>query len=718
MKVNLDPIKPLLRGIPFVFLVTFATISLVKKLLSYKTPLYSSVAKIKLASRKDHIAGTNLFKGFDESIIDIKVDAEIELFKSHLLLQRVIDSIDLQNEIYRIGRMGMTQLYKNSPIAVEFELTDPKGYGKEFEVEIRSDEGFTFYLPGEENGTDAVFGQALEFKYGYVIININDDIIAKDIDLTGRYKVLKRTLNGTVKALENDLEVTTLDKEVPIVVLKIKTISPQKSADILNTLAQLYIDENIATKTEAAGTTVRFLRKQLQEINADLENAENDVQRYRDDYNIVNIRQETETDLRKISQLKIQLSNIKMSLEAITDLKNYMNNGGDFIKKAPNFEAFTDLLSTELIKELKKLQSDRADLLLTYTETNDLVKVVDKKINMIRDYMIESISNTHKNLRTKYGELQKEIATSESGFVTIPQKEKELTSLQRNFEVLQSTYVFLSEKLIEAQIAESAKVSFHKIITPATISSKPSSPNYAVVTGAATLFSLVISIVLVYVFSYARDLVESGADIESRSNLAVIYETPETYIGAESQYAFNQNATKLELLELIPKGAVVSLSLQHSYDRLMAHIVQLAEAIKKQGKKPLVISSRENFDLSEIKLHYPKSSFMGAEDLGLKYFSLKSLRNTLDHLRSKYDVILIACDDDNRESQALTYMRSSDHKLHLITPRKSKNRDVTSIELIAEKYNLDSTWFILDRIKYKKGILARIWGKIRLYYKK
>ena len=98
-----------------------------------------------------------------------------------------------------------------------------------------------------------------------------------------------------------------------------------------------------------------------------LSNSENSIQGYRDEKNIINISQETETDLRKISQLKIQQTNVKMNLEAIHELDEYIKNGKEnFLDLAPNFEAFTDLLSTEMVKKIKQLQGEKKDLLLTY----------------------------------------------------------------------------------------------------------------------------------------------------------------------------------------------------------------------------------------------------------------------------------------------------------------------------------------------------------------
>jgi uncharacterized protein involved in exopolysaccharide biosynthesis len=274
------------------------------------------------------------------------------------------------------------------------------------------------------------------------------------------------------------LDVTSVDKDVPVIRISYKSAVPEKAAVFVNALASAYIDDYISIKYQAAETTSQFLDNRIDEVSKKLSNSENNIQGYRDDKNIINIRQETETDLRKISQLKIQQTNIKMNLEAIHELNDYIARGKDnFLDLAPNFEAFTDLLSTEMVKKIKQLQGEKKDLLLTYTANDERVKLVDKKIKDHTDYLVESIQNTKKSLDTKYKNLNDDIEEAEKVFIGLPEKEKLMNMMNRDFEIFQGSYNFLNNKKIEADIARAAKLSFHRIITPAAISKNPVSPN-------------------------------------------------------------------------------------------------------------------------------------------------------------------------------------------------------------------------------------------------
>ena len=177
-----------------------------------------------------------------------------------------------------------------------------------------------------------------------------------------------------------------------------------------------------------------------------------------------------------------------MNLDAIEELNSYIEEGQEnFLELAPNFEAFTDLLSTEIIKEIKALQAKKRDLLITFTPTNEKVTVIDAKISDLTSYLAESINNTRKNLKIKYERITNEINAAETVFEVIPEKERMLKILNREFKIYQQSYIFLNEKRIEAEIAQAAKISFHRIITYAQTPKEPISPNGIIILRPYTL---------------------------------------------------------------------------------------------------------------------------------------------------------------------------------------------------------------------------------------
>ena len=110
MEDNLRLLRPLFRGFPFVVLAMVMAVLAAKKYLSYVTPMYESTAKLKLADIHEGVHNSNLFKDFDVFTTSNKIAAEIEVLKSRILIQKALDSLDFDVEIYRKGKIRTVEL--------------------------------------------------------------------------------------------------------------------------------------------------------------------------------------------------------------------------------------------------------------------------------------------------------------------------------------------------------------------------------------------------------------------------------------------------------------------------------------------------------------------------------------------------------------------------------------------------------------------------------
>jgi uncharacterized protein involved in exopolysaccharide biosynthesis len=387
-----------------------------------------------------------------------------------------------------------------------------------------------------------------------------------------------------------NLDVSPVDKDVPVIRISYKSAHPEKAALFPNALAQAYIEDYIQTKFGAADVTSNFLNDRINEISGKLAGTESAILNYREREDITNIRQETETDLRKISQLKIQQTNLKMSLEAIRELDMYMEKGkNNFLDLAPNFEAFTDLLSTEMIKKIKQLQSEKKDLLLVYTPKDEKVIAIDHKIHDISSYLKESISNTRKNLESKYSNLMYDIEEAEKVFITVPEKERMMTILNREFEIYQQSYNFLNQKKIEAEIAKAAKVAFHRIITPASISKMPVSPNRTIIKGVAVILGMLGAMMLIFIVHSMKARVNDISTVESNSMIPVIATVPKFKKDEVKVNFFLTSTTQWQVKELLqPHGITcfTGFNQKHAATFISSEIIRI---LQNQGRKILVV---------------------------------------------------------------------------------------------------------------------------------
>lgn len=713
MNENIRLFKPFLRGLPIIIAVMIISVLAAKKYLNYVTPLYESTSMLKLADVQEGLPSANLFKDLDVFATANKIATEIEVLKSSNLIQKTLDEIPFNKEIYRKGNMLTVELFGNSPILIAGAFQSDKALDKRYSVNVISNKDFQFFYPNSNQSISGKFGIPLKIDGAILLITLNIPFIKskKEIKIIDSYEFEFLSNQKLMEKINKNLDIVPVDKDVPVIRINMKSNVPEKAALFVNKLAEVYIKDYIENKYKAANTTVDFLQKEINSSNKKLTDSENNIQNYRDKKNIINLPQETETDLRKISQLKIEQTNIKMSLNAIKDLNKYIDAGKtNYLELAPNFEAFTDLLSTEMVKNIKKLQSDKKDLLLTYTPENEKVKIIDTKLKDIIDYQIESIKNTEKNLQIKYNNLTSDITESEKVFIGLPEKEKRLTILNRDFNLYETNYNFLNGKRIDAEIARSAKIAFHKIITPAEISKTPVSPIRGIIIVVAAIMGLFVSTVVIYIIHFAKAKVNDIYTIEKNSTIPVAIATP--FIKGQSAIDDNflKEAIQIELKGLINKKNIIAIS---SYDNEKDHLFHsrnLALAFKKQGRKIVIIDAT-----GQLENEFEPTEYLDFSDPKYLSYTKATFQNELEEIMQECELCIIHNQSIKKDKLALLFMSLATTNLIVLDSRKSAEKNILKIELLKDEYKLPDVWFVLNKSGYNPSVLSEV-KKIWLKY--
>ena len=711
MNENLRLLKPFFRGLPIIIVSIIIAILGAKKYLSYTTPMYESTAKLKLADIQEGVSNANLFKNLDVFASANKIATEIEVLKSTELIEKTISELPFQTEIFRKGEVRTEELFDNSPILVESTFNSDHLCDKKIGIVVLSNKKFTLNIPNEPS-INGEFGKPIILNNGQLIVSLNEKYLAtkKNATLIDEYEVEFLSKQQVMAKIYKNLDIVPVDKDVPVIRINLKSNIPEKAAMFVNKLSEMYIKDYIENKFRAANITVDFLNNEISTAGKNLSNSENNIQNFRDQKNIINFRQETETDLRKISQLKIQQTNIKMNLDAIKDLNKYVANGQkDYLNLATNFESFSDLLSTEMVKNMKKLQAEKKDLLLTYTPNNEKVKIIDDKLNDLIGYQIESIKNTEKNLQIKYNDLSNDINEAEQVFNGLPQKERIMTILERKFNAFEKNYNFLNEKKIEADIAKSAKIAFHKVITPGEISKSPVSPIRIIIILVAAFLGFLISILLIYLVHFTKAKVNDVVTIEKNSTIPIALSTPYLTDKNAIEINFLKEALQLEIKNILtPKSIITITSFQDTKEHLF-HSKNLIQALQKQKRKILIIDST-----SELKELDNGTNYINLNDN--KFLELKKddFVQLINEKKNDFDLCIIHNQTLNNGKLSLLLMALANQNLFILDSRKTPENTISKIEIIKEEYQLSNMWFILNRNGYNPSILTeikKIWHK-------
>jgi hypothetical protein len=396
-------------------------------------------------------------------------------------------------------------------------------------------------------------------------------------------------------------------------------------------------------------------------------------------------------------------------LAAIDTLNNYIHQDDEkFLQLSPNFEAFNDLLSTELVKKIKAFQAEKKELLIKFSPEHERVKIVDQNIKEIIDYLKESIQNTKNNTRIKLKQLEAQIIEAESAFVGLPSKERTLGGLERENQLNESIFRFLHEKKTDAEIARAAKMSFHRIIDYGDIPQKATSPNPGLLKVLAGFLCFLLGTFLSYMIFQNRFPIGDEEFIQKRTLIPFLKAIPFLKDRVSEQLFFAKWAAVLWLNEYVGSGKVLCFtSLRNGYHKEFV-VEKLAAAFGRMGKKTLLIYAHDSSSIDKSGTKY-QAAFLGDlvnEDLSWR-------QEVLD----QYECILCDPGSLDLEESAFIILANSHCSILVFDALKSKGEEVDQANEIKETIPDLRLELVLNRSAYypsffkKETIIEVVKGK-------
>lgn len=325
-------------------------------------PQFSSDALLKL-DIKGNKAGRAM--GSDMGmLLDMAspADAEIPVIKSRKVLNYVVDAEGLCYDaipmgfadrlMHREGRMDLTRFI--APLELRHGWT----------AEIVGDSQYDLIDSKGKKVARGNVGVELNFPYEGDSLNV---LVSKLKGKKGqKFKISVLSPLKAARRLQGGLRVAEQGKQTGVIGISYTNRYPDRAASILNTVAKVYLRQNIEMRSEEAEKTLAFLQEQLPGVKAKLDSAEKKLADYRHQIGSVDMSGETQTHLRKEHDLNMQILAIEQKRQEATRL---------FKKEHPMVQT---LLKQEsrLRSELEQLKSKAASMPLTQQEILSLQEEV------------------------------------------------------------------------------------------------------------------------------------------------------------------------------------------------------------------------------------------------------------------------------------------------------------------------------------------------------
>lgn len=297
----------------FIIAVTAAALFLGVCYAVTATPIYRADAMLQVEKKQGGVPGFSELSEMLEQ--ESSAVGEIEILRSRMVLGEAVDALGMTVQLYRdslplIGRFTQpAPAAEPGPIfaALVDEQTDIRV--SEFVVPP-SLEGRQFLLQPHENGyrlllddelvLSGIVGQPASSADGRVMLTLSSFMMNADDSIM----LVKQSRLSRIGALRGNLSVSEQGRNSGILSITYTGPSARGNRAILNAIADAYLMQNIKRMSAEAEKSLEFLERQLPEIRATLEQAEQRLNDFRLQSGSVDLAAETQQVLMQLVQLE------------------------------------------------------------------------------------------------------------------------------------------------------------------------------------------------------------------------------------------------------------------------------------------------------------------------------------------------------------------------------------------------------------------------------
>ncbi len=512
--------------------------------LRYADPVYQVSAKMLIKEEQQNRgrAGQMLSNMQDLGFMtnSTGVDNEIEILKSRILALEAVKDLKLYVEYRSEGKIKKSLIYKYQPISVDLDAEHLKALDKnltafQFKLSKKGDE---FQVEGADfKGSFKSLPAALNTPYGIITFSKNmvyeqsmaevklgqtvDEAAQKKADLERTFYITIKSPTAVASQYANAISIEPTSKLTSIAQLTLKDKNPERASDYLKQLALCYNRQANADKNEIAYKTEEFINSRLEKINSELGATESELESYKRNNNLVQMRIDATQTMTQANQYYGQLMQANTQLQILDELRRHIDNPANRYQIIPSNVGLSDGASSALIQQYNKTVLDRNRLLAAASESSPLVMAQTSTLDQLEVSIQEALRQARRTADIQQQSIQRQYEEFQSRIANTPEQERILTQIGRQQEVKSGLYLMLLQKREENSISLAATADKGKLIDEPAYGGKVS-PKGAIIMLAAIVLGFAIPLLVAYIIQLLRYKIEGHEDVAKLTTLPIV----------------------------------------------------------------------------------------------------------------------------------------------------------------------------------------------------
>ena len=476
-------------------------------------PTYQAVATVRLDDKQKSGGPLAMYYFGGDNQSSLAMAAEI--ITSRTLAASVVDSLGLRLYVaqppvsVRSRMISAAQLASDAP-SVTYRIVKVSG-GREVRL-----------LP--QDSLLGVFPDTIPLKVIGGTLSLTPAALATD-----RFQLAVVPRTETAEALRGAITVTPTNKDANVLSISYTGKDSMLVRSIPNMIARTFVHRRMELDRSGANTRVVYLQRQLAELTADVDGAEEKIREYLEGQGIAGVQQQQATLAQELAslmsakhELDVQRDNIARALEPLSN-SDTLASRKQFLERllaTPDFSR-SGVAGTE-VGRYEDLLSQRTQLLARYTASTRDVIDLDKRIRESQDNIKARTLQFLSNLDQQIAAIRPQIDKKQGQLQKVPTQLIEYQKLERNRKIVEEMITLVQSRLKESEILAAVQDSSATVLDEAVQPNQQGGSSETLIFAVAIFSGLIVGVAVAFLRDWLDTTIRTEHDLANIVGVAVV----------------------------------------------------------------------------------------------------------------------------------------------------------------------------------------------------
>jgi capsular exopolysaccharide synthesis family protein len=320
-------------------------------------------------------------------------------------------------------------------------------------------------------------------------------------------------------------------KGTRLVDVSVDSVDPALAALAANTLAELYIDQNLAAKWHATERASAWLTRQLAELKDRLERSEADLAAYATRHQIIFVEQQKSITTEKLKQLEDELT--RAEARRIEKQSAYLLAQDALERGGPLPGYLQSDTSRELSLQLAAARREEAQLLVTFAAGYPKVRRVQSQIGQLeqaldaeKTRLLRAVRDEYETARERERLFRESVLRQTRAVNLLGDDIIQYNLLRREADSNRQLYEGLLQRLKEAGVSAGLRASNLRVLDPAETPERPHRPKKLLNLALGLAVGLVVGVTLAFLSEHWVTVIRTPEEVERLTRLSLLAVAP------------------------------------------------------------------------------------------------------------------------------------------------------------------------------------------------